>query len=410
MWGPKVLIVAAMLLAWPVVAAAENGFDDCAARDLDKRLAACTRIIDAGGDGKAARAAAYYNRGNAYREKGEYDLAIADYGQAIALDPRSTAVYHNRGVAFHEKGDNPRAVADFGRAIKLDPRHVRAYSNRGIAYGEMGRYRRAMADYGAAIRIDPTHAIAYYNRGMEYADRGDYDRAVADFSAVIRLAPEDSGGYQNRARAYRDKGDFERAIADYGEVIRLESQDADAYTERGNAYRDSGDYERALADYGEAMRLDPADVDSYKNAGLAHLAGGALAKAKTDLRRASELAPEDAYVALWLEIAERRDHGPSPLRQAAARLDMKAWPAPVIRLFLGESSLASALAAANDRDPKKMRRQRCEANFYGGELALLRGDRDAAARLLRAASGTCPRSSPEWGAGRAELKALGRSP
>ncbi|MCD6490503.1 MAG: tetratricopeptide repeat protein [Thermodesulfobacterium sp.] len=42
-------------------------------------------------------AVAYYNRGNAYLNKGEYDLAIKDLTKAIELNPNYAAAYNNRG-------------------------------------------------------------------------------------------------------------------------------------------------------------------------------------------------------------------------------------------------------------------------------------------------------------------------
>jgi hypothetical protein len=57
------------------------------------------------------------------------------------------------------------------------------------------------------------------------------------------------------------------------------------------------------------------------------------------------------------------------LSQAISQIDMTAWPAPVIRLFLGQMTPTAVLAAAADPDAGKKKGQVCEANFYSGELA-----------------------------------------
>ena len=89
---------------------------------------------------------------------------------------------------------------------------------------------------------------------------------------------------------------------------------------------------------------------------------------------------------------------------------MTAWPAPVIRMFLGQMTPAAALAAADDPDATKKKGQVCEANFYSGELALRQGAKDDAARLFRLAASDCPHDFTEWPAANAELKALGAAP
>ena len=68
------------------------------------------------------------------------DRAIADYTEAIRLDPKYANAYSNRGVAYSDKGDKDRAIADFTEAIRLDPKYADAYNNRGFAYREQRRH------------------------------------------------------------------------------------------------------------------------------------------------------------------------------------------------------------------------------------------------------------------------------
>jgi len=144
--------------------------------------------------------------------------------------------------------------------------------------------------------------------------------------------------------------------------------------------------------------------------GRLNLYAGALPKALEDFDRASTLDPNDAYAALWLHIVATRSSLPSRLPQAFARIDMTKWPAPIIRLFLGQLTPATLFAAADDRDAKTKRGQVCEANFYGAELALQQSAKDEAERLFRLAAADCPKSFTEWNAAIAELRALASTP
>ena len=58
---------------------------------------------------------------------------MADFNEAIQLDPKSAHAFRNRGVLYAKKGDNDRAIADFNEAIQLDPNNALAVCNRGIA-------------------------------------------------------------------------------------------------------------------------------------------------------------------------------------------------------------------------------------------------------------------------------------
>ena len=70
-------------------------------------------------------------------------------------------------------------MADYDEAIRLDPRLVHAYANRGSVYTDKQDYDHALVDLDQAIRLDPEFAQAYYNRGVIYSIKQDYDRAIA---------------------------------------------------------------------------------------------------------------------------------------------------------------------------------------------------------------------------------------
>ncbi len=104
-------------------------------------------------------AVTYYNRGNAYFEKGQHDQAISDYNKALEINPRYAEAYNNRGNAYSEKGQYDQAISDFNKALEINPRYAGAYNNRGIAYMLKGKYDKAWEDVHKAqdlgIKIHP---------------------------------------------------------------------------------------------------------------------------------------------------------------------------------------------------------------------------------------------------------------
>src|SRR5262245_54878914 len=94
---------------------------------LDVQIDGCTAVLQSG---RGSFAEAYHNRGVAYRAKGNTDHAIADYNEAIRLDPALAEAYSSRGMAYRAKGDTDHAIADYSEAIRLDPSFAEAYNNR----------------------------------------------------------------------------------------------------------------------------------------------------------------------------------------------------------------------------------------------------------------------------------------
>src|SRR4029077_967053 len=53
-----------------------------------------------------ARYSALVSQGNTDSNAGDYDRAIADFNEAIRLDPKSSIAFINRGDTYTNKGDN----------------------------------------------------------------------------------------------------------------------------------------------------------------------------------------------------------------------------------------------------------------------------------------------------------------
>ena len=231
--------------------------------DIDRSIAACSRAINnQKASPPATYAVAYNNRGKAYNHKGDYDRAIADFDEAIRLDPKYVFAYNNRGNAYRYRDDYDGAIVDYDEAIRLDPKYETGYNNRGNAYYHKGDYDRAIADFDEAIRLDPKSAVNYMNRGNPYQAKGDYDRAIANYDEAIRLDSKFAYAYINRGNAYQHKGDYDRAIADYTEAIRLEPRIAEVYGSRAVVYLHKGERDRAIGDYRVANGLDPEKISA----------------------------------------------------------------------------------------------------------------------------------------------------
>jgi tetratricopeptide (TPR) repeat protein len=117
-WYFRLAIAACLAFAF------EARADDIAAcnnANPEVKIFGCSAIIDAGAEPPETIAIAHFNRALAYHAKGELDLAIADYGKAIALNPKFAEAYANRGRVYEKQGRKQKAAADYRRAFALYP-------------------------------------------------------------------------------------------------------------------------------------------------------------------------------------------------------------------------------------------------------------------------------------------------
>jgi serine/threonine-protein kinase len=235
------------------------------------------------------------NRADAFwRARKDYDRAIADYTEAIRLDPTSDWTINQRGLIHFRHGDYGRAAADYAEAARLDPRNAVYRCNQGDALREKGEYDRAIADYTEALRLDPQLLIAWTNRGEAHRLKREFDAAIADYTEALRLKPAYPWALHKRGIAYRSQKAYDRAVADFTEAARLEPGNAAYRAERGEALRLKGDFDSAIADFTEAVRLTPAYPWAFNQRGLVYFASGEYGAALADFTEAARLDSRNA--------------------------------------------------------------------------------------------------------------------
>ena len=228
------LALTIVALTWPL-RLFDTNVGACKDTASATRIEACSRAINTSGWHYDNLAWAYANRADAYRLKGQTDLAIADYDQAIQLEPHRSINHHNRGLAYQDKGDLDRAIANYSQAISQW--HLRKNSSKGEylshradAYKQKGDLTLAMADYNAAIKVSSHDSDIYYNRGLLFKAMNEPDRAIADFTrAIAEFDPAEHTladkreYFAERAETYKAKGESKLARADFAQVSAIDA-------------------------------------------------------------------------------------------------------------------------------------------------------------------------------------------
>ena len=147
------------------------------------------------------------NLTNRSTSNNDRERELAEQQQHGTQNLGSDSAYYDRGIEYFRRLDYDRAIADFTQAIRLNPNNAIAYYNRGNVYNIDKRdYDRAIADYTQVIRLDPNNARAYNNRGNAYYNKRDINRAIADFEAALRIEPNNAAYRQNLENARQARG------------------------------------------------------------------------------------------------------------------------------------------------------------------------------------------------------------
>lgn len=264
------------------------------------------------------------NVGNAWQSEGNFDRAIAEYNEAIRLDPDYAGAYYNRGAARYAKKEYDKAIEDFSTAIRINPKFTFPYAGRGRAWQDLRKYELALLDYDEAIQLDPHDALNYANRGYVWHAKLEYDEAIADYSEALRLDASLAWTYSARGSARLTKHEialgratlgliqidrpalsapvgssarlgYDQAIEDFNAAIRIDSSSADAYCRRAVAWHAMDDFDRAIGDFTEAIRHNPGFVHALVARGHSWRELQQYHKAMDDFNESIRLMPGDLY-------------------------------------------------------------------------------------------------------------------
>ena len=97
----------------------------------------------------------YNNRAKVYSLKGEKKLALADFNEALNINPNDVASLSNRAYLLYSIGEYRAGVSDCDRLIKLQPNYSLAYCVRGLCRQKLEQYRSALFDLKTATKYSP---------------------------------------------------------------------------------------------------------------------------------------------------------------------------------------------------------------------------------------------------------------
>lgn len=246
--------------------------------DRVQRIVSCTALIELGGETEQRLAVLYYYRGLAHHWNWESDKAIADFTEAIRLNPWFPDAHRWRGHKYvhAQTPDYDRALADFSAMIRLDSSNGKAFFLRGTVYMKISRYEAAVREFDEAIRLDPSDWQAFEERSNALEKLGQRERSKQDREHAFSISPS----WQTYACMLAK--DLEKALPYCNRALSLNPDFHRALVWRGRWYLRSDKLDAAMMDFDRALRIEPEEVFVRTTRGITRLRMGQLDAAIND--------------------------------------------------------------------------------------------------------------------------------
>ncbi len=202
------------------------------------------------------------------------------FTQVIKLEPKNFDAYFQRGIAKNDLGDYYGAMMDYSKIIIYKP-DADSYYNRGNSKYSLQDYIGAKQDYEDALKLDPQFTEARYNLACTKYFLDDYIGSIVDLSNIIEAVPTESKAYTQRANALLALKKYKLALQDFSMAVLI-NPNTDTYYNRGITHLNINYYKQAKKDFDKSLSLDTKNLSAYFFRGTAHLLLGKYKKAISD--------------------------------------------------------------------------------------------------------------------------------
>ena len=261
---------------------------------------------------------ALLTRGIAYREINDYDKAMSDFRQSMAVNPRtnkkkeSTLSYiffaqfaHGTIHSLNEAW--AAAVADFDLAFEtaesmkkkdslVTATLAKVYLERGFARFQLKQYDLADADYNEVIRRDPVQKCEVYSLKSELnLGRENFAGVVDAMNQLVECEPNDQYLYYSRGYYKTKMGDFAGAIEDFTYTAEKNPNQAfkmAALNMTGWSYMKTGNMAAAYASIEKSLGMNVLNAQTYYYRGLIYQGDGKQDLACADWKKALDFGLE----------------------------------------------------------------------------------------------------------------------
>lgn len=166
-----------------------------------------------------------------FNEK-NYDEALAIFEQFLAQNPKAYQVNLLIGDCYREKGDYEKAIASYNQALeaaKTDEKIGKEITAKGLAavgdcYMKMGDFEKAQGFFKQSIDTFPENETLAYNVGEIFFSNQKLDEAIQYFTIATQIKADWAPAYYKLGLVNLNKADYEKAKEYFKKFLELEPE------------------------------------------------------------------------------------------------------------------------------------------------------------------------------------------
>jgi tetratricopeptide (TPR) repeat protein len=217
-------------------------------------------------------------------------LAAQNCEKALALTPDIAEGHTCLGDVYNGQGRYQAAADEFQKALAADKNQIAALRGLADAYEKLSNLSAAEATYRQAINLRPQYWAGYDWLGAFYFHQARYSDALQMFQRVVKLTPENFQGYSNLGAVLSVEEKYSESVQVLKRSLEIRPT-LEAYSNLGTAFFSLRRFSEAAQSYQQGLKLDDRDSLIWGNLGDAlYWTPGRRSEAEAAYRKAISLA------------------------------------------------------------------------------------------------------------------------
>ncbi|MBA3442027.1 MAG: tetratricopeptide repeat protein, partial [Pyrinomonadaceae bacterium] len=247
---------------------------------------------------------ALFNEGVKALKENNLNEAEQAFRRVIERGGRVAFVFNNLGIVHQQRGDHQKAVAQFREAIRLEPDYPAPRLLIGSSLLAQGHTTEAARQLERAVKLLPQEPQAHLQLAKAYERAGDLLGAVDQYRALRELRPREPEYAYQMGKAYLKLSEWS-----FQQMMRAHPRSARLYQALGHQYILQGKPELAIQTLQRAVNADPTLPEVHLVLAQIHLERKEIPEARREIELELKLIPESRAALLLKQKIEAAHAG-----------------------------------------------------------------------------------------------------
>lgn len=229
-------------------------------------------------------------KGNSLASLDLFEEAIANYKDAIKLNPNYAPAWAGIGSCLDETGKTSEAIVTLEKSISLE-KDSNTLNFLSLAYKHENDYEKAKETLKEAISLNPNDPDLWINLGTLYTDMNQIEKAFESYKKAVLLDKNNSLAWNNLGRVYAKKNMRGEATNCYDNAIKINPLDKIAIYNKAIELRKINKIDEALEMYNKAIEIDNNFAYAWFNKGICLMQAGNEIEGQKCMNKAIQIDP-----------------------------------------------------------------------------------------------------------------------